>query len=278
MIPSMNDDGISNLPAKPPAERVFVSSVDRDQTRAEDIGQKFAGVARTGFGTLASTVRRMGWLAVALAIAAGYIAGQKSGTAGFLAVLLALGFTAVAGFVLAVQRAGLLATADGVRASGVASKAFNIVFDKLLGTSTSSSTPDAEHPDRVDLLTSSATASAFARTAGRVPLSQAQALLEDAIAAIPRAQFSGVVASLFHKAQQVAISTIRRLTLSRFRAEDAAGGGIDLAKVRDHLSAQVDDAVAAAIRRRVRWMTLGYVVVVIAAVLGAAWGLRTLFA
>lgn len=248
-----------NLPAKPPAERVFVSPVGGTAAAGSDVGQKLAGVARIGFGALASTVRWMGWLGVVLAIAAGFIAGQSSALAGFIAAILALGITASVGFMLAWQRAGFLALADGLAASGLASSMFQSVFDRLMG----------DKSDEQGLI---------ARTAGRIPLSQAQVRLTEAVErATPNVQAGGLLAGFFRKAHSSIVGTIRRLTLAEFRREDATGGGVDLVKVREHLSGRIESAIADGIRQRVSWLTIGYVIATTVVVLGLAWGLRELF-
>ncbi|QOV88953.1 hypothetical protein [Humisphaera borealis] len=248
-----------NLPAKAPVERVFVNTVG-GSAQVSDTGQKLAGVVRTGFGAMTSTVRWMGWLGFGLALAAGYIAGRTSGIAGFLAVVFSLGFTAVVGFALAWQRAGLLTLADGIVASGIASKLFRSVFDKLIGG------------------TGETDQGLVSRTAGRIPLSQAEVRLSDAFASVsPELQASGVLAGVFRKAHGSVIATIRRITLAEFRREGSDGGGVDLLKVRDHLANRIDAAAAEGIRRKVRLLTAGYVLLTVLVVLGVAWGLKLLF-
>lgn len=265
----MTDNGINeaNLPAKRLPERVVVNQAgDAAAGEIASTGQAMMGALRIGAGALAKTVSRMLLLGVVLAIAAGRIAGEMSGTAGFLAVLLTLAITVVMGFVLAWQRAGLLALAEAVEGSGIASRVLKTVFARVIGEDDDGGIRQDEH-------------GRISRTVGRTPRSEAELRLRDAVAAAdPELQASGLLAGVFQRARGILVGTIHRLSLEEFRRDDAEGGGVDLVKVRERIAERIGTSAASAIRQRARWITIGFVTLTVVITLAAAWGLRQLFA
>lgn len=104
---------------------------------------------------------------------------------------------------------------------------------------------------------------AVARAAERLPLAQAEARLNEAVAVLLRASADGGGLSgwVRRRVHGKLLSAVRQYTLARFRQEGAEHGGIDLLKVRADLGRNIDSFMM----RKMRGIALRWTVAVVVA-------------
>lgn len=184
----------------------------------------------------------------------------KGPVAGAAALLLFVGL----GAFLATHRAVGAALGHALGELRVGSRLVAALFRQLLEV-----TEDDPHGAR---------GTAVARAAERVPLAQAEQRVRGTVARLLSAPSDGggLGGRLRRRLEATLMARIETLTLARFRDEDARAGGVDLVKVRDELSAHVDELIADHVRSALTRMT---VLVALGACLGAAmigWIVRSL--
>lgn len=172
------------------------------------------GTAARAGRSFALTLAAMGLLAGGLAIAGYQITAQGRpflDGRGALVALLALPLTLVLGSMLATKRAVLSALGHGVDQLDLAPRVVQALFDRVgrLG--------------------------GVADLSQRVPLAQAEERLSAALRQLLRGDEAGA-GFLRRRVQGWLLEQLQEMTLARFRADAAQGGGVDLAKVRDELS------------------------------------------
>ncbi|HRI55242.1 MAG TPA: hypothetical protein PLW65_34140 [Pseudomonadota bacterium] len=188
---------------------------------AEVLGPLLAAFLRTTVGMFTFTV--------VLAVLA-YRTAAASGSPGkaALAVVLVLGLGAVLGGVLAVKRALLLALRHGVARLQLGRRTLGALFARMLGVHGAAAHEAAGTRGGV-----------VAQKVEQLPLARAEELLKDAVAGLHK---EGGVAGFFRsRLHRMILDRVEALTLARFRAEGASGGGVDLIKVRDELSGRIDE-------------------------------------
>jgi hypothetical protein len=138
-----------------------------------------------------------------------------------VAVLLVLVLGAILGGMLSVKRAVLFALREGARAQRLGQRTLDALFGRLLGVK------------------SGEQATGVGAVVEKVPLGRAEQLAKDAAAGLIReGKSTGFFRARLHR---MLVEKIESITLTRFRAEESAAGGIDLIKVRDELGASVEE-------------------------------------
>lgn len=151
-----------------------------------------------------------------------FVSADGSQGKAVVGALLVLVLGAILGSMLSVKRAVLTAVREGAKAHRLGQRTVTGLFSRLLGVK------DGERSPGV-----------IGATAEKIPLGRAEQLVKDAAA---RLVSEGEKAGFFRaRLHRMIVQRVESLTLSRFRAEENAGGGIDLLKVRDELSTTVED-------------------------------------
>lgn len=222
---------------------------------ATDIaGPALASFFKTAFG--------MSLLAIGLCIAGYFIAADGSMLRGLLAVLTAAVACAIIGFTASWKQAlagGALAL---LRRQKVAAMLLSVVFDKALGVSDESQAGmrGGQLVQRIE----------------RLPLNEAVSKLRMAIIHRIKAAPTGggLSGMLRRKAEAVLLGYLEQIALTRFRDEANRQGGVDLLKVRNELSATIDDMIIDRIGSAMLKTTLLLAAGAAAISLGAAFGIK----
>jgi hypothetical protein len=154
---------------------------------------------------------------------------------------------------LAVKNAVLRGLLEGVRSLGLGAKTVKAMFG-LLGV-----TDNSTHGERGGRVT---------QAAERIALRDAEARLRRAAESLLQEPSSqrGARGWLAKKLLGATVEKVERLTLARFRADESAHGGIDLAKVQAELASNVDMLLALQIeaqaQRLTRLIAVAYVLAV----------------
>lgn len=147
--------------------------------------------------------------------------GGASGKA-FVATLLVMVLGAILGMMLSVKRAVLAAVREGARSQRLGQRTLDALFSRVLGVKDGAKSTGI-----------------VGSAAEKIPLGRAEQLAKDAAAGlISEGANSGFFRSRLHR---LIVGRIEALTLSRFRAENDAAGGVDLVKVRDELANTVEE-------------------------------------
>ena len=204
----------------------------------------------------------MSFFALVLAGAAYAVAADGVFLRGALAALAALALCTVIGFTLSWKRALGAGVLQIVRAHRLGGRLVTAVFDRLLGMN--------------DQDQAGARGGAIAQYVERVPLNEAVKRLRFAVIHQVQAapQGGGVRGFLRRKIEALLLRTIERLTLSRFRDEANAKGGIDLVKVRDELATSADDLIVDRIQGTLLKLTLLLSLAAGLVSIGAAFGIQ----
>ena len=187
-------------------------------------------------------------LGIILAAASYWILSSPHWVYGVVAALVALIECVVVGVVLAGKRAIAVTLVHGLRKYQIGSAAVRLVFGRLLGV-----TAEEEHGERGGWLT---------RTAERLPLSQAEKRLDDAVHGILSApsEGGGMTGWLRRRVQNRLVGTVHKYTLASFREENARYGGVDLAKVQSDLGERIDGMLIGKLRGGINVWTLAVLV------------------
>jgi hypothetical protein len=169
-----------------------------------------------------------------------------------VAVLLVLLCGAILGSMLAVKRAVLTALREGAKAQRLGQRTLDALFSRLLGVK------DGQR----------SAGSGLGAAVEKIPLARAEQLARDAAnKLIDEGRSTGFFRARLHR---MAIERIESLTLTRFRAEDSAAGGIDLVKIRDELAATVEEKLISVINGMMFKFTLILCLVYIAGSIAVA--------
>jgi hypothetical protein len=210
---------------------------------ARSVGSHLASLSWVAIRSFAGTVFALTLAGVVLAILSYAFLGRYHWSYGVIAAALALVESVTLGFVLGAKRALVLATAHGLGSLQLGRKSVRMVFDRVLGAA------DGD---------TSGGGSRIARGLERLPLAQADKLLNRSVQAI-----MGDTAQsgwLRRKIQVRLLGAVRRYTLARFREEGAGHDGIDLLRVKEDLERTVDDALVRKLSGGLRlWMALALV-------------------
>jgi hypothetical protein len=211
-------------------------------------------VVRTAVRSFLLTCAAMVGAGVLAGAGSAWLAADGSTTRAVVAGVLALVLFVSVGVVLAAKRAVAAAVVEGVGQLKLATTLVALLFDHVLGVREGTA-----HGER---------GGAVAQTVERVPLAKAEEALGSAaqgvLGAAPGSR--GLVGWLKGLVVRRVLGLVGDLTLARFRAENAATGGVDLLKVRDELGRVADGTIAARVAGTVRGVTT---LLVLAASLGA---------
>lgn len=202
-----------------------------------------AGLLMIAVRSFLLTFFLMLFLGVALAILSYWLLSTPHPIYGVLAGLIALAECVVVGVILGGKRAIARTLVHALQTYQVGSTAVRLVFGRLLGVAA-----EEVHGERGGWLT---------RTTERLPLAQAEKRLDDAIQHLLHAptEGGGLTGWLRRRVQTRLLGTIRKLTLTRFREEDAQHGGVDLLKVQQHLGEHIDGLLIGKLRGGVNLWT-----------------------
>lgn len=215
-----------------------------------DLGPAFAGllelfgpILRVALKALLRTVFGMVLLGVVVTVATVAYVAQGSWLRGGLAAALLLVALAIATGVLAVKNAVLRGLLHGLQRLALGRRILEVLFNRL------GITEGTTHGDR---------GGAALQVVERVPLRDAEDRLRSAVEGLlaERAAKSGVRAWLARQLIAAAVTRIERITLARFRADDAKEPGVDLLLVRDELSATIDAALANTVSSKLNALNL----------------------
>jgi len=230
--------------------------------RVADLGPAFGALLEL-FGPLAAKAlgafarTALGMCALSLLACAGAyaLAADGSPLRGAIALAASLAIFAFAGALLSVKRALGSALLHGFERLSLGSKTSRLLFERIAGVDL-----EAAHGER---------GPSAVRYAERVPLAQAEARL---VAAADWLLHTGGGATGFlrRRLRKAAVDRVAALTLARFRSDAAQHGGVDVARVRDEVTAQVDALVAKTISGALFKVTLVIVVAACAASAGAS--------
>jgi hypothetical protein len=172
-----------------------------------------------------------------------YFAGQGSWVRGLLAAALSLAALAVCTFLLAVKNAVMRGLLHGLQKLSLGRRVLELVFRQLGVTENS---------------TQGERAGAAGRLVEKLPLREAEARLSGAVKSLldERAAKTGVRAWLSRQLIEGALTRIEKITLARFRSEDAKTGGVDLLVVRDELAAGIDQTLTRGIKAQLNKLNL----------------------
>jgi|CXWL01.1.fsa_nt_gi hypothetical protein len=220
----------------------------------EVLGPAVKMILRTTLGAFVLTV-----LVAAVCV---LIAADGSWFRGALGASVAVVLGVAVGGILAIKRGILEAVAVGVRRLGLGRRTLGALIDRM------ASVGDAEEwKER---------GGSLVRSAERLPLAEAAARLRGAVEARTgeSATTSGARGWLARKVHSVLLDTIETMTLARFREADAQNGGVDVLRVRDELSVQVDELIVAAIRKAMVKLTASFTLAALAVALFVAFCIR----
>ena len=189
------------------------------------LGRALRAFAATTFGMIT--------LGVVVAGGSTYILWEKGAKHGLLGAFSALALFTVAGFALGGQRAVGSALIEGLRRAQLGSRAVRAIFDALAETR-------------------------GAQALERLPLAQAEEKLRAVVHQIitSPATGGGLRAKLGRRIRDTLVQKIEALTVSRFRAEGTAAGGIDIQKIGEELATRADEALGDQVRGMMRRVTL----------------------
>jgi hypothetical protein len=175
-------------------------------------------------------------LGVVLAASSYWILSGPHWVYGAVAALVALIECIAVGIVLAAKRATAVTLVHSLCKYKIGSAAVRLIFGRLLGV-----TADEAHGERGGWLT---------RTAERLPLSQAEKRLDEAIHSIVNApsEGGGPTGWLRRRVQTRLLGAVHKYTLAHFRAEDARHGGVDLVQVQSDLGERIDGMLIGKLR------------------------------
>jgi hypothetical protein len=209
-----------------------------------DIAGQMAGLSWVAVRSLAVTAATVLSAGVALAVLSWLAVRDCPWWYGLIAVVLAVGETTLAAFLLGAFRGVVNAVVVGLRRWQLGRVAVGRVFEWMLGVR-----EEGEVGERGGVV---------ARGLERLPLAQANERLDAAVRAVTGE--AGEAGWLRRTIQRVLLKGVRAVTLARFRDDAARHGGIDLMKVRDELGGSVDWAVAEHFRGQRRGWTLAVAV------------------
>jgi hypothetical protein len=191
----------------------------------------FGPVIGAALKALLKTVFGMALFGAVVTLTTAYFAAQGSWLRALLAAALSLVALAVVTGILAVKNAILRGLLHGLSKLQLGTRVLTLLFNQL------GVTDQSMQGERTG---------AIARRVERLPLREAEAKLSRAVNALlaERAQKTGVRAWLSRKLVAAALTRIEKITLARFRTEDANSAGVDLLVVRDELAATVDGTLA----------------------------------
>ena len=195
-------------------------------------------------------------LADAVKPALGSLAATGAGVVALDVVLAWRGYLLAAGGVSAARGLlGLAATLAVCVPLGTALVTKRAVFAGLLGVLDKRRLGAAVLGRSFDLLLPAAATPGALTVLDRVPLAEAEDRLRRATASLTSAAPErGVLGWIGQRVEERVVAAVEAMTLARFRAEGE--NGVDLVRVRDELTGQVDGAIAAHLRAARRKLTL----------------------
>ncbi len=145
--------------------------------------------------------------------------------------------------VLAAKNAVLRGAIAGLQRLGLGGRLVRAAFSRL-GVA-----DDTAHGERAGTL---------GRVAERVPLQAAEQRFTAAVAGLlaERAAKTGVRAWLARRLMATVLERVSRVTLARFRQDEAQHGGVDLTLVRDELGGSIDGLLAAQLAAQLNRLNL----------------------
>ncbi|MBK7859072.1 MAG: hypothetical protein IPJ65_10730 [Archangiaceae bacterium] len=206
-----------------------------------DLGPAFAGllellgpVIGAALKALLRTVFGMVLLGAVVTLATVYFAAEGSWVRGLIAAVLSLVALAVVTGILAVKNAVMRGLLHGLQKLQLGTRVLKLLFGQI------GVTDESAHGER---------AGAIGRTVERVPLRDAEQRLNTAVSKLleGRAAQTGMRAWVARKLLTGLLERIQKVTLARFRSEEAQAGGVDLLKVRNELSGVIDSTLASTI-------------------------------
>lgn len=209
------------------------------------IGGSIAGLLLVAVRSFLFTLLFLLLLGVVLAVVSYQILAELHWVYGLIAAIVALAECVVVGVLLGVKRAIAVALMDGLHKYRIGSAVLQLLFARLLGVSA-----EEAHGERGGWLM---------RTAERLPLAQAEERINDAVHGLLHApsEDGGLTGWLRRRVQSLLLTTVHRLTLARFREEDAQHGGVDLVKVQRDLGERIDGLLIGKLRGGIKlWMAV----------------------
>lgn len=187
-------------------------------------------------------------LGVVLAVVSYWILFNPQPIYGIIAGLVALVECLLVGVVLSGKRAIAATMIQALQTYRISSTAVRLIFGRLLSVSA-----EEMHGERGGWST---------RTVERLPLAQAEKRLDDAIHNLLQApsEGGGLTGWLRRGVQTRLLNAVRKLTLVRFRKEDAQHGGVDLLKVQHDLSEHIDGLLIGKLRSGVNLWTFAVLI------------------
>ena len=172
-----------------------------------------------------------------------YFAAQGSWLRALIAAVLSIAALAVCTGLLAVKNAIMRGLLHGLTKLSLGTRVLKLVFGQLGVTESS---------------TQGERGGAVSQLVEKLPLREAEARLTGAVKSLldARAGQTGVRAWLSRKLIVTALTRIEKITLARFRTEDAKTGGVDLLVVRDELAAGIDQTLARGIQAQLNKLNL----------------------
>ncbi|MBN9522190.1 hypothetical protein J0H58_27340 [bacterium] len=219
------------------------------------VGSHLAGLARVALRSFAATVFVVTSVGVVLAGLSYYVLRDEHWVYGAIAVTIALVESVATGLVLGVKRAVVTAVAHGLGELRLGRSLVRRVFERVLGVAAGT-----EFGERGGTL---------ARGLERLPLARAEELLSGAVRDVTGEAGQG--GWLRRMVQAQLFRAVQKYTLSRFREEGAAHGGVDLLKVKDELEQTVDEALVRTVRGGLRLWTALVIVALPTAVAVQTW-------
>lgn len=143
------------------------------------------------------------------------------------------------GCVLGAKRAMIMAVSHGLGTLRLGRSLVRVIFERMLGIAEDEAV--GQRGGRI------------VRGVEQLPLAQADELLSNTVRGMAGDTEQG--GWLRRKIRTRLLEAIRKLTLSRFREEDAKHGGIDLLKVKEELEQKVDDVLVQKVRGGLRLWT-----------------------
>lgn len=193
------------------------------------IGESIARLLLIAVRSFLFTLLFMLLLGVVLAVVSYQILAESNPVYGLIAAIVALAECVLVGVPLGVKRAIAGALVAGLQKYRIGSTLVQLLFGRLLGVSV-----EEAHGERGGWL---------ARTAEHLPLAQAEKRIDDALHGLLHAPSEGgsLTGWLHRRVQNQLLASVRKLTLTRFREENAQHGGVDLIKVQRELGEHIDD-------------------------------------
>ena len=216
---------------------------------ADSLAAWLEPLVRRALVTFVQTALGLSLLSIGIAVAGYMVSAPTSEGRGVLTVVVAFGCFVAFGVPLMIKRAIGAVVREGIIKLGLGAKVSQVLFTRM----SQAAVADANASDR-STTGDPRTDDSRTNDVRPIPLSQAAAQLQRAVAAVQRLS-NGERAGFFRKKiQAVVLALVSKVTSARFREVATKLGTVDIAAVKQQLSGDIDQNIVAMVNRML-WRT-----------------------